>query len=390
VGSSFANMHVRIGAGDPATGLETIETLVTEWLEDRGFGPLDDGSSADRSVVLAIDPGGDWINVYDEAIEIHEDRVESESLGIALASNTDSLAIATSVFDSDLAWLAMFAEGGLVAELVHGAEMDGSGQWAATLAPDYERWRPLLVGGSTPDDLERIWTADQRLGEDDRYVFVEDRLADACGLFGIDAVRATVGYRYLDQLPTATDMRTLPFRIVDAERVAASIGTSLASADRMAPGLYIYGPDSVDAAAGTGFELMLQVANLGSETVDGVLLWAQGPPLEAGIVRLDEARSVVLSAHGSQLSDVPFQDPESSGLGVGAPLEDVRLGGFPSLTTSQAAYVATFQAQAGIRVKGVALRPGSGRLVFAVAALADIDSGHGEKGMAIDVEVRVH
>jgi hypothetical protein len=388
VGSSFANIHVRVGGADPETALDTVSAAVADWLIERGFALIDDQSGADRTVKLLIDPGGAWINVYDETMDIHEDHESFGSLAAALATAAGSVAVSTSVFDSDLAWIGLFEPSGQVAELVHGAEMDGSGQFAASMSRDFDRWRPLLVGDSSPEELERIWTAFPDPSEEDPYVFVEERLADACGLFGLDRTRATVGYRYLGDLPGAADgLRTLAFAIVDEAKAAASIGMSL---ERPWPGLFVAGQESLDTAAGSPFEMMLQLANFGPEPINGVLLWVQGSALDQGLVRLDRARTVVLAARPGGFEDATalFQAPPSNGPGLGAEL-DLRIAGWPSLTTSGAAYLATFQAQVGMQIAGMALARGAGSLTFAAFPRVDIETGAGPEAQGFEVDVTV-
>jgi len=192
MGSSFANVHVRIGARDPEVALEQVSAGIVDWLEQRGFGLIDTQSEADRTVTFGIDPGGLWINVYDETTDIYGDHGAMGSLAAALASRGESYAIVTRVFDSDLAWLALFDAAGQIAELVHGEEMDESGQFVAKLPPDYDRWASLLMGDASVEDLRRIWTA--RSGDTaESYVSADDRAADACQLLGIEGLRATTG-----------------------------------------------------------------------------------------------------------------------------------------------------------------------------------------------------
>jgi len=40
VGSSFANIHVRVETADPETALDQASAAVADWLKERGFAPV--------------------------------------------------------------------------------------------------------------------------------------------------------------------------------------------------------------------------------------------------------------------------------------------------------------------------------------------------------------
>jgi hypothetical protein len=178
--------------------------------------------------------------------------------------------------------------------------------------------------------------------------------------------------------------------IVDAAKVAEALGGSASGDEAMPRGLYLWSPGSLDATAGSAFEIQLQVVNFGPDEVEGMLLWAEGPALENEHIRLHTASSVVMSASGIEQQVARFESQTDAGKGVGAQFESLRLPRFPALMTSQKSYGATFQAQAGLRVNGLAITAGRSSLAFAVFSRADVETAAGlpAEGLRVDVTVR--
>jgi hypothetical protein len=286
MGSSFANLQVRVGVDGPEASLIQVREAVHRWMVDQGFLPAE-AEEPTRSVLIGVDPGRRWINVYDSAIDQFD--IESlQGLGGSLSMATETPVVGVLVFDSDVAGYVLFDGGQEIDWLT-----DRPGSFEEMLGPtndddgDVRRWKPVLPSGVDPQSFEQALRGDG--SEDD--VFADHRAADALALLGMDPDRATVGYRYAMEngQPIATEHHAFapdPAKAdarADDEGSQPTLGGFSGSPDR---GTMVGGFSNIVVPVGAVTDLDFVVINMGAP-FRGLSVHLGGSAIDDQLIRAD-------------------------------------------------------------------------------------------------------
>ena len=251
----------------------------------------------DRTVLVGPVKDRPWLTVYDEGSE-DQDEAIVRALAEQL-SHIAGTAVGVLVHDSDILHLWLCRDGALVDQFnsqpdyIAGA-LPGSrvlaGDDFEEVAGHPERWRDLLVGGASPEQLQAIW--------DRKVVFAEEMLAEIASLFGWDRALSAVGFTYLDRGEEPFDPDTftrLAFRAATSPR-AAFRGSGLPALVQ-AGGLREFRTAVGQPFGGVGVTFQ----NSGGPGLGvGVVLW--GPALE--LLDMREIGVLTRSGFGGAAADV--------------------------------------------------------------------------------------
>jgi ankyrin repeat protein len=171
MGSSFTNCHVR--TSDKARCSKAASEVVS-------------------ARALLTEPRRGWITVYDEASETQDIAVlQRVAKGLSHKLATDVLAFL--IHDSDMFLYHAYRKGKLVDRFNSRPEHFGEvtsaerKKWAGS----FKKLLPLAPAGVSVERIGRV------LGK--KTVFQEEIVAAFARLMGIDAARARIGFRYLEQ-----------------------------------------------------------------------------------------------------------------------------------------------------------------------------------------------
>ena len=276
MGSFYTNVHVRI-TGDRSIAREGIVSALRELARQRG---MVDVATSDADRTLAITSGRDWISVYDSETEAR-DPATLRALAGAVARAAAGHAVSILVHDSDVVDLRLFdAAGDEVDRFVNKVDYFGPASPAEKRAAKGrpELWQPVLAAGADESALRKAWKTDS--------VFVDQLVSAVARVLGIDAARATTGFRYLDP-KLADDPASIVLRFRLAERPAWEVPRTgpprfEASAFAPAPALFVGAPLHATATA----------RNAGG-AMRGLSVVVRGSALDRGLVAIDGGELLV-------------------------------------------------------------------------------------------------
>ena len=190
MGSTFVNLQVHARGRNSKAITQELVTCLASALHADGYLPAGDSESCDRTLLVAS--SSDWVSVHDELCD--EQRLDVlERLAAELSRALETQVITILVHDSDILDLRLFDSGTLSDRFNNRPdyfeEVSEDEREAARGNPD--RWRSVLATGAGPSALRSAWDKEQ--------LFAEHILDDAAQLLGIDAKRARVGFRYLQE-----------------------------------------------------------------------------------------------------------------------------------------------------------------------------------------------
>jgi hypothetical protein len=175
MGSFFTNFHVRSEAPD------NVRAALLPLVKARAY---------------VSPPANGWVTIYDEA---SDDQDESIICKVAegLSKKLRTTVVAFLVHDSDVAMYWLYRDGELADEFNSAPDYFGQSVSKTTLARvrgKSEVLRPLCVEGATMGRLEAVLHP-----AGGQPLMAEDTVTDIAELLGIDAVRATMGFRYFEE-----------------------------------------------------------------------------------------------------------------------------------------------------------------------------------------------
>jgi len=186
MGSFFTNFHIRTDSQDK------VRAALTPLVKGRAY---------------VSPPGNGWVTLYDEASDDQDETIICKTAE-ALSKKLHTAVLAFLVHDSDVAKYWLYRDGKLADEFNSAPDYFGESVSKATRARvrgKSEALRPLCVSGAaTMGRLEAILHP-----AGGQPLMAEDTVTDLAELLGIDAVRATIGFRYFEE-EGRKFFRTLP------------------------------------------------------------------------------------------------------------------------------------------------------------------------------------
>ncbi len=197
MGSFFSNVQVR--TQDSSGRDEVVAAVRAHLAADGRYVQVESADEAQRSVVIgpAVAAGGAWWTpVYDQGAELGTDPLRE--LAAALSRAVSNYAVSLGVHDSDVLTMQLFGEGDELdtydsfPEYFSMAmpEAGEEGDERVSYEGDPDKWRLLLVDGSTVEQLAQAFASDD--------VFAEATLGTIGELFGWDNEHTQTGFRYLE------------------------------------------------------------------------------------------------------------------------------------------------------------------------------------------------
>ncbi|MES1178574.1 MAG: hypothetical protein ABUL62_29900 [Myxococcales bacterium] len=190
MGSSFANVQVLVRGRDSGTLRSAVVESLRAALASDGFVPVKEGEAVERTILIADD--ANWISIYDEVCD-EQHQEELERLAMALSSRTGAHAMTVLVHASSVLELQWFDAGQRVDRFnsapSYFEKVGAEEKKAARGRPS--AWVPLLAPGRASKSLSSAWRA--------KKLFAEDTLRETATAFGLDADRATLGFRYASE-----------------------------------------------------------------------------------------------------------------------------------------------------------------------------------------------
>jgi hypothetical protein len=304
MGSTFANLHVRAPL-DPEASLAIVRDAVRQRMVDDGYLAAEP-STASRTVLVGVDPGRGWINVYDSTID-NFDLDALRRLGASLSKASGAAVVGTLVFDSDVAGYVLFEGGEEIDWLTDRPEVFEELGAADGEPGDVRQWRSVLPSGVEPSVFEATVRGDGSIDD----VFAESRVAEALGLIGIDRERAAVGYRYVMETgqPAGTELLAYaadPSRVDDFGD-SGEEAPVLDGPRSMVPGqvVWVGGISHAVVPVGATTDLDYLVMNLGG-AMHGLSLMLGGSAVGDHLIRPDRIHvgSALDAMHGVGFRDI--------------------------------------------------------------------------------------
>jgi hypothetical protein len=200
--------------------------------------PRKAGGGATKRVILAADTSGDWLSIYDSDND-RTDNGELKQLAVALTKKLGTVALLTSVYDSDSFEFVMFHSGKQVDAAVSDPEGHAGGLKMLKGKRRAQAWRSMFIGrdfrravqAGRQGKLLEDW--EQRLKMPPRLTtpFAEDELGAWCTLAGLAPENATT---LSEELVAREDQTGLTGLVLErtapkqAKATAAPTGTTLA------------------------------------------------------------------------------------------------------------------------------------------------------------------
>jgi hypothetical protein len=236
MGTTATSLHVLSAAVFPESRLPTdIEKAYRKLGYAR---PKKTGGGATKCVILAPDASGDWLSIYDSEND-KIDTGELKRLAVEVTKRLGTVALLTSVYDSDSFEFVMFHMGKQV-----DAAVSDPGDHAGALKMlkgkrRAQAWYSMFIGR----DLRRTalaggqrtllegWEERLKVPPTSTTPFAEDELGAWCTLAGLSPANAMTVFEVLAAREDRTGLTTLVLeRTVpkQAEAMAAPTGTTLA------------------------------------------------------------------------------------------------------------------------------------------------------------------
>src|SRR5574341_1170236 len=207
MGNFFTSVQILLGPRSSDESRRDVAAAVRSILLATGFTEITVSSEVlDRTVLVGLPGAGGWVGVYDQGTG-DQDLVALTALAKTLSARLHAFTLAILVHDSDVLELRLCRDGRLV-----DSYSSDPGYWEEETRRKkrprgrHERWRSVLAGGVTANDLRLAWQSDD--------VFAEDTLRRVAPLLGLDPAACCVGFDALqDQAsePSSTYI-TLKFK----------------------------------------------------------------------------------------------------------------------------------------------------------------------------------
>jgi hypothetical protein len=184
MGSTFANLHVRMAGLDAVRARDELAGVMGELARAQGMVEATGAEEADREALFAGDDA--WVSVYDEDFEPNQGELDRAAKAISGRLRADVVTVL--VYDSDILDLRLFRDGQLVDQYQSNpgyfGKVSKAMRQAAMGRPS--EWAPLLVPSASVDGLQAAWKA--------RPVLAEETMHETAPLLGLSPERACVGF----------------------------------------------------------------------------------------------------------------------------------------------------------------------------------------------------
>jgi hypothetical protein len=235
VGTTATSLHILSAAVDYLHRLpEDIEKAYRKLGYAR---PRKTGGQAAKRVILAPDANGDWLSIHDA----ENDRIDSgelKQLAVDITKKLGTVALLTSVYDSDSFEFVMFHNGKQVDAAVSDPEGHDGGLKMLKGKRRAQAWRSMFIArdlrrappAGRQGTLLQAW--EERLKTPPRSTspFAEDELGAWCALAGLAPENATTIFDDLVEREDQTGRTMLLFERAAAKpaKAAAATGATLA------------------------------------------------------------------------------------------------------------------------------------------------------------------
>jgi hypothetical protein len=200
--------------------------------------PKKAGGAATKRVILAPDTSGDWLSIYDS----ENDRIDTgelKQIAVAITKKLGTVALLTSVYDSDSFEFVMFHSGKQVDAAVSDPEGHAGGLKMLKGKRRAQAWYSMFIGRDFPravlagrqGTLLQGWEERLKALPSATSPFAEDVLGAWCTLAGLSPENAT---QVSEELAARTDQTGITTLVLErtapklAKAIAAPTGTTLA------------------------------------------------------------------------------------------------------------------------------------------------------------------
>jgi hypothetical protein len=199
--------------------------------------PKQAGEGATKRVILAPDASGDWLSIYDS----ENDRIDTgelKQLAVEVTKKLGTIALLTSVDDSDSFEFVMFHMGKQVDAAVTDPESHTGGLKMLNGKRRAQAWYSMFIGRDLPravlagrqDKLREGWEERLKVPPSSTTPFAEDELAAWCALAGLSPENATTVSEELVAREDQTGITRLVLQraaLRQAKATAAPMGMTL-------------------------------------------------------------------------------------------------------------------------------------------------------------------
>ena len=184
-----------------------------------------------KRVILAPDLSGDWLSIYDS----DNDRIDTgelKQLAVEITKKLGTVAILTSVYDSDSFEFVMFYSGKQIDAAVSDPESHTGGLKMLKGKRRAQAWYSMFIGRDLPravlagrqGKLLEGWEERLKVSPSSTTPFAEDELGAWCTLAGLSSENATRVSEELVAREDQTGLTTLFFERIPAKQAKASVG----------------------------------------------------------------------------------------------------------------------------------------------------------------------
>jgi hypothetical protein len=200
--------------------------------------PKKTAAGATKRVILAPDASGDWLSIYDSE-NGRIDTGELKQLAVAVTKKLGTVALLTSVYDSDSFEFVMFHNGKQVDAAVSDPDGHAGGLKMLKGKRRAQAWHSMFIGrdfrravlAGRQGKLREGWEERLKIPPSSTTPFAEDELGAWCTLAGLSPENATTLSEELVARKDQTGLTTLVFERTapkQAKATAAPTGTTLA------------------------------------------------------------------------------------------------------------------------------------------------------------------